>query len=387
MERQRRNDERRHIPNAVELDGNEGWINETSSAPVPGFTALLKHFGYDPDEYEIVEPIQVRTWDAAVGDGKVEQMWYRRARIKRRTSALSFPQLRAEIAKLRPRSVKVVPKSSEYNSYVVVVSDPQIGKGAGGGTPATVERAMRALQMSLDRLRALRKAGRRIDRVVIMDGGDLIENVQGHYPAQAFTTDLNRRQQIDTAAELMHEYIDAFAAKVERVDAVFIPSNHGENRSDGKILTTPGDNADLEIADGLKRAYSLNSGRFGHVHIWAPKDDIAVTFTASGTTIGLTHGHVARGSGTAEKKQMDWWKGQALGDQHVSGARILVTGHYHHFRQAVFYGRTWIQCPALDGGSPGFTDATGDHSPPGVVTFVAGTHSALGWSDLEVQWV
>ena len=52
-------------------------------------------------------------------------------------------------------------------------------------------------------------------------------------------------------------------------------------------------------------------------------------------------------------------------------ALTLVTGHYHHFSVVDHGPRVWVQCPANDGGSRWWQDATGAVSRAGMLTFLS----------------
>ena len=60
---------------------------------------------------------------------------------------------------------------------------------------------------------------------------------------------------------------------------------------------------------------------------------------------------------------------------------MLTTAHYHHFAATETHGRLWLQCPSMDGGSRWFTDATGQHSSPGTLTYLCGPR---GVREIEV---
>jgi hypothetical protein len=110
-----------------------------------------------------------------------------------------------------------------------------------------------------------------------------------------------------------------------------------------------------------------------------------MTLDVCGIPIGFTHGHIARGGANPAAKIEKWWTGQVMGFQPVADARILVTGHYHHLLVIESTGRTHMQCPAMDGGSGWWTESTGQHSPAGMLTFLAGSGCGpRGWSDLAV---
>jgi hypothetical protein len=59
----------------------------------------------------------------------------------------------------------------------------------------------------------------------------------------------------------------------------------------------------------------------------------------------------------------------AGGKQSIGNSDILVTGHYHHLRQADWGGCMWLQAPSLDSGSEWWLIVSGESSEAGVLTF------------------
>ena len=128
-----------------------------------------------------------------------------------------------------------------------------------------------------------------------------------------------------------------------------------------------------------KEIMSANPERYGHVEVNIP-DGFHQNITVKGKTVAMSHGHMSSGSGNAEAKIENWWKGQMYGFLPPGDAEILVTAHYHHFRSKQQGDRTWFQCPSLDK-SIDFTARTGMWSHPGVLTF---TISNKGWDNLKI---
>ena len=99
----------------------------------------------------------------------------------------------------------------------------------------------------------------------------------------------------------------------------------------------------------------------------------------------LFRSHQFRGSGGTQAKVESWWKGQALGRTPIADAELLIAGHGHHLVISEATGRTFIQVPAMDGGSRWWTSTTGQHSPAGMLTMNVGLAvGTRGWSDLVV---
>ena len=62
-----------------------------------------------------------------------------------------------------------------------------------------------------------------------------------------------------------------------------------------------------------------------------------------------------------------------------------MTAHFHHLRVEHTGGnRTWLQIPALDGGSAWFRRKTGEDTPAGIVSLEITPGSGQGWRDLTV---
>ena len=89
-------------------------------------------------------------------------MRYYRASIRKKqgnTDRADVDALCAEIMKKKP--VKPAHKGGTGNrAFVILLSDWQIGKGEGGGTPATIERILTAYDVVIERIKELSKAGR-----------------------------------------------------------------------------------------------------------------------------------------------------------------------------------------------------------------------------------
>lgn len=360
-------------------------ITDASDSDPAFWEMVIADWGLDPQLTEIVpDSVQIRAWDMNVGNGQVVRARYYKARIRPRRAAMTTEDT-LELTKLvmRKRTRRNTLRSEpESVAFVVNLSDFQIGKGEGGGTLATVERIVATLHNAVGRLKELRKAGRNIGAVYLIGLGDLAEQCEGHYPSQLFTVDRTRREQLQIVRELITLAVDAFVDLVPRIVCGAVPGNHGENRVNGKAVTTVDDNDDLAVFDQVAEALAKNPDRYGHVEFHIATG-LVLTLNVARVEIGWTHMH--QGNGSGEKNIANWWRGQVMGNQPISAAQILNTAHYHHFLCSESTGRTILQMPAMDGGSRWWTDRTGESSPPGMVTYLAGAGcGARGWSDLAI---
>ena len=344
---------------------------------------VIADWGLDPALTEIVpDSVQIRAWDMNLGGGEVKRARYYKARIRPRRAAMTVED-ELELVKIVMRKrTKVTPKTTTGVpvGYILNLSDFQIGKGEGGGTLATVERITAALHQSAVRVKELRKA-HNVASVWLVGMGDLAEQCFGHYPSQQFTVDRTRREQLQIVRELITLAVDVHADLAPALNLGAVPGNHGENRKDGKSVTTVADNDDLAVFDQVAEKLRT-SPRYEHVgyHI---ADELVLVRDVEGVPVAWTHMH--QGSGSGEAKITAWWKGQVMGNRPVAQAQILNTAHYHHFLCSEATGRTLLQMPAMDGGSGWWTDKTGQNSPPGMVSYLAGVGcGARGWSDLAI---
>jgi predicted phosphodiesterase len=368
----------------VVWDGTKGTVTtKPVAAPPDNWDDLLKVWDLDPAVYEVVEPVQFRAWDAAIGDGKVQRMYYYRATIRSRVrrNAVDMAELIREVKRHKPR--KVSPPTGD-SAFVVPISDLQLGKPDGDGTEGTAKRFRDGIALVKARYTELRRIGRTFDTLVVAGLGDIIESCDGHYAMQAYGVELNRRYQSKLARSLIKDALKEWAPDFEKVVVPAVGGNHGENRKDGKAFTDFADNEDVAIFEEVAEAFAENPATYGHVSFVIPDDALTLTLNVGGTIVGFAHGHQAKGGGSKGKphtKVGEWWKGQIAGRQPIGDADVLVSGHFHYLALERDGLRTHLQVPAMDGGSTWFLNTSGKETIPGFATFVV---NALGLDDLKV---
>lgn len=161
----------------------------------------------------------------------------------------------------------------------------------------------------------------------------------------------------------------------------------GNSRLDGKAFTNWSDNDDVAVFEQVAEILSANPERYSNVLVPSgaiDREDLVVTLDLSGVPCAFAHGHQFKNGVNSQAKAEGWWKGQALGRQPVSDARLLFSAHFHHFVVSEATGRTWMQAPAMDGGSAWITGTSGVNSPAGMLTVCVGDVYTRGWGDLEV---
>lgn len=344
---------------------------------------LIAGWQLDPDVWEIVPgTLTVNRWQQH--DASDDWLYQYKAKliVRGENPRADVDELVAAIA--RRKRGKRTPPGGDH-ALVVNLADWQVGKGEGGGTPAFLDRIGANFDALEDRIHRLRKQYE-VGSVYLVGMGDLLERCQGNYPSQAFASDLNEREQARVVRRLLLDLVDRMARLVPDLVVACVGGNHGENRQNGKSFTTPGDNLDVGVFEAVYEACQTNVEAFGHVRFHIPDEALVVALEVAGVRCAWTHGHLASRGATPQQKQLTWWQGQAFGDAGprwtgLADADILTTAHYHHFSAVESHGRLWTQCPSMDGGSRWFTDATGQHSAPGTLTYLCGPR---GVREIEV---
>ena len=338
----------------------------------------LKRLGFDPAEFEVVEPYQVRTWDGfykdAAGQAHTVQLWYRKASIIRRRAYDDRLDIES-LTKVILDAPKPATRMAGDKGFVFVWADAQIGKGDGDGSAGIAARMVASIDAGVARLAELRAAGRKIGLVHFHIAADLYEATVGHYAMQTFSADLNLREQRAAARRLVLAAVSRFAQTGCKVLVTVVPGNHTENRLNGKAYTTFGDSGDVEIVEQVAEICAANPTAYGNVRFVVPREEMELTVDVCGTILGLAHGHQMKGG--VER----WWKEQALGRQPIGDADILITGHLHRAVIQRLGSRWHFQAPTLESESTWIKHTHGDAGLPGVLTFVTGGHS---WADLQI---
>lgn len=365
----------------IEWKGDEG---EVTTLPMegeiaPDWSGVLRMWGLDPEYFKVVEPVLFNVWGDPLG--ALNRQWKGKVvRIKDDKLSYNLDSLKEEIKNHKRKKVEILYGEGVFN---VVLADWQLGKPEGGGSEATAQRVLDAIQAVLSRVAELKRLKRPLGTLQIIWTGDSVEGCLGHYEMQTFGVDKDRRGQVNAVRTLLLEAIRQWSPHFEKVRLLAVGGNHGENRSpNGKAFTTLADNDDLAVIDQVKDALEFNKETYGHVEVIMAPDHLSLTVNTAGWILGLTHGHTARESGTAEQKMKRWLERMALGRQPIGDCDILVTGHYHHLRQADWGSVHWLQAPALDGGSEWFRMIRGEQSAPGVLTFA--TYPEAKIKDLQI---
>ena len=387
--------------NVTEESDQRAWAEvtpeggELSTGPLKlplndDWTSVLVGFGLDPDVFEVVDDtVRMSKWQSSkrLENGDRDLIWLYSYRAKfRRKSVNALPDtdveaLRTLVHKWKPvKATKPVVTDVIPSTMVVCWADQQIGKSAGGGTKATVERILQSFVDTEKRIKELRKAGRNIESVAIVNMGDPVEGCDGNYASQLFTVELTQRQQLLLALDLWVQGIRHLAPLADKAKFISVLCNHGEwTRRNGKQVTSDSDNVGGFLSDALYRVLS-NREDTENLDWVIPHDEMTTTSILSGVKVAFTHGHKITG------KEVEWLRGQSIRILREEGREpdIWVTAHRHHLQVTDFGPWYRFQCPSNDGGSKWYTDTSGNWSTPGTLTFLVGQHDQRGWSDMAV---
>ena len=373
----------------VVLNGGKSFV---SSGPVKSkkeaqkkWDQYIELLGFNPEEFEIMEPVHVRTWTTQTSEG-IEQMFYYKADIRSRKhiqNDTDFEKLVEEIKKAKKPARKL--KTKENGSMVVCLSDWQLGKRDGDGTEGIIARATQMIPDVIDRAEELRKAGNPINKLYVFGLGDLVEGCGEHYAMQNFQIQIDQRRQEMVARRLLIKALMEWAPHFSKIVVAAIPGNHGENRKNGKAFTNFGDNIDVAIFDQAQEALSMNKV-FNHITFVIPDNELWLTLDIDGVIVGIAHGHQFRTGGRySHQKAVAWLSGQAFGKTDMGDVDILLSGHFHHLFVINEGQRTLMQAPSIDGGSTWFENISGKNSFAGVLTFtVKRKGNKLPWDNLQV---
>lgn len=338
---------------------------------------ILIQFGHDPSKVEISTVL----WE------KHKQYWSRdhdqmlwkhsysfgitKKQDAEKTSDVDPLELIKELGfKSKPKGINKA--TGEDSTWVLDWADWQVHKAEGGGAAGFVERFDSALQSALMRLVELRSIGRKLNELVIIGGGDIVEGCV-IYPQQSFHIDGHRRDQIRLAVASILKGLYTLAPYFESVRVVVVPGNHGEHRINGN-RTAIGDNDDLLVFEmaqvGLK-----NDPNMQHVTFEIAENEVSMVTDIQGWKYGATHGDVYGKSGGSgiRNKVFNWVRTMAANRHPIGLVDVLVTHHYHHDALEDWGSMLWVQNPTMDGGSHYYKEATGHYARHGMNSWVVTT--------------
>ena len=344
------------------------------------FDDILRGWGFDPKYYEIVDTVKASSWNTQLKGGTVETFYAFKGVVKKKRPGQDkyFQALFKQASRKPPLKLKT---HGGDTAFLWFMADWQLGK-KDFGVENTIKRYDLALQDGVNRIKELRKSGVQIDEIYMIGLGDLTEGCSpSYYDSLPHNIELSLIEQYALARSMMMKTVETFLPHADKLVLAGCPGNHGEvsRTSKGQVSTSRLDNSDtmhIQICEEIMKA---NPDRYKKVKVIVP-DGFHQVMKIKSISCAWLHGHMSAGSGNAEAKIENWWKGQMYGKLDTKDVSILISGHYHHFRAKQQGDRTWFQSPSLDK-SIDFTERTGNWSHPGVLTF---TVNKKGWDNLKI---
>lgn len=349
------------LPPSPALADEASWAAAVRAlgADVPdGYRVRLVEAKYDPAAWHR---------DSEGEDAVTRPIWRYRFAVEVAPARLDVDELLAAV-----RRPKAKPEQADGQTFGFFAGDLQLGKPDGDGSAGTVERFYGSLDRALTRYKQLRKRGQ-VAPVLLGWVGDCIEGTESQGSRLLARLDLTITEQVRVYRRLMAEQVAAFA-ELAPVHVAVVPGNHDEAKRVGDQLATRYD--DSWAIEGAAQVADVMAAKGYDIGWTFPgRDGLHLTVDASGTRIGLLHGHQTRG------KMQTWLANKALDREPIGTCDLVVSGHFHTLRLEQLGPTTWMQTGALDGGSTWWTHKGGLSSPPAALTFIAG---GSRWHGLEI---
>jgi predicted phosphodiesterase len=374
----------------VVWDGKAGTITTDTLYETPeDWSDLLRSRGLDPDKYEVVgDTIKWCSYDGWKRENPEDTAtscicysFKADIRLKSKHAPIDLEELYKEVRKKKKSSKE--PKGGE-ETFLVCLSDWQVGNRDGGGVERQAAKIADLVDSIPDRIADLRRGGHNIGHIVVAGLGDLGEGTCGHYPAQQFRIEVDRREQLKIVRRGIRDIVMGIAPLASQVTVTAVGGNHGENRGlNGKAFTTTGDNDDVAVFEQVAEIFAANPDAYGHVSFRLPLERLTLSLSLSGHIVAFTHGHLSKPSGNAAQSMWNWWKDQTLGRAHpgVADADILIAGHYHHLNVKEQEGRAVFIAPSLVAVGEYFQDSYGVKTREGTLSMVIAPD---GWGELHL---
>lgn len=352
------------LPPSPALANEASWAAAVQALGVDvpdGYRVRLVEAKYDPASWHR---------DAQGEDAVTRPVWRYRFVVEVAPARVDVDELLRSV-RVRKRPA---PAADGTATFVFVTGDMQIGKPDGDGSAGTVQRYYDSLERALFRYKQLRRRSL-AGPVVLPIVGDCPEGTTSQGGRLIARLDLTLTEQIRVLRRIIADQVSAFAALTDDLTVAAVPGNHGEaTRVGDQMATRYDDSWDIEaivqVADVMKAKGFDNIG-----WLFPGRDEMHATLNASGTRIGLLHGHQTRG------KMQTWLANKALDRDPIGTCDVVLSGHHHTLRLEHLGPTTWMQTGALDGGSTWWTHKGGLSSPPAAITFVT---SDGRWNGLEV---
>lgn len=349
--------------------------------PLDEWLGDLRSRGFEPDDFTY--SVGHSVYEQHTRAGGTKTLYANKFSATKRSKAATRAEVSIDplevLDRLRRNGSSFIPgaltvASLEDSAFVISINDIQLGQSYNGGSARVIQQFYDFVELAGERALELRQAGRRLSKLVVVGGGDLVEGCV-IYGNQAYNLDMNRKQQVEGVVGLILHAIDTLGPLFGRIQVLAARGNHGENRINGK-LTSLDDNDDTHAFEMAKLALSRDPLFKDKIDWVIAESEAGVACKVFDWVLATTHGDIyAKGvtGATIDKKAHAWMKNMALGRKRfglLGDADVLLGHHFHHDKMSDWGACLWRQTPSQDNGSPYFEMATGEYSEPGMLTFV-----------------
>ncbi|MFM1964897.1 MAG: hypothetical protein RL134_622 [Actinomycetota bacterium] len=362
------------LPPSPALADEDSWSTAIRSlgADIPdGYRVRLVEAKYDPAAWhrdESYTTVEGRKYPVKT-QATTRPVWRYRFVVEPAPSRIDVDDLLKAIRKRKPAPLTTRTGTA---TYVFAFGDTQWGKPDGDGSVGTVERFYDTVDRAVTRYKQLRRRGH-AGPVLLLIAGDCLEGTTSQGGKLVSRLDLTLTEQLRVYRRTLADAVSEFAA-LDRTHVAVVPGNHDEALRVGDKMASRYD--DSWAIEGASQVADVMAAKGYEVGWTFPgRDAMHLTVDASGTRIGLLHGHQTRG------KTQAWLASKAMDRDAIGTADVVVTGHYHHLRLEQMGPTTHMQVGSLDGGSTWFAHRGGLSAPPAALTFLAEDGR---WNGLEV---
>lgn len=355
-------------------------------APAYDDETALAEMGLDPGLWTVVNMRYSKWQKTATPPTYFESRKYSARRREQDVSvpAMSHDEFMQIIT--APRTATLVGNSAPPSDVLMVpAGDLQLGKIDGEGTDGIIKRFIRLTDEIADMAR--RCIG--IKMLILPWLGDCIEGDVAMGGKLVTRLDMTVTEQVHQYQRLMAYQLSVLAPLAEKVIVPVVPGNHDDPTRQYQSSSTL-DSWAIAGARNVETMLHFNRSDYDHVLFVYPEEEEMSTAIDIGhysgdpnaMRVAFTHGHLIRNP----NKVTDWWAKQAHGRMTVGDADLLVSAHFHHHREEqTGGGKSWIQIPALDGGSAYYRRRTGQDAVAGMMSIWLTPGEGLGYRNVTVH--
>lgn len=307
-------------------EGNGGYIQTAPLIRRPADDEILKQFGFNPDEVEIIGSPHISRWQQRSKKDD-EPIWLQayKFNIVPRLNG-SMPDIEAMLKSGKVKKIASPPTTPNPYWFIFQAGDQQLGKKTRyGATEEICRRYLESVDKALEEFKGLKRFG--IEGIQLSFPGDCIEgNMSQGGRNNGWLTELAITDQVKIFRQMLFHTVDAFAPLASQMIVTVVNGNHDD--ADRQLNQWPGAGWATHTAEAVFERLGDRPERFGHVEMQIPNKWRGAVATQVGDSVVATvHGHQWRKNGA-----MKWFEAQAANRHPAGGADVVQHGHHHEHR-------------------------------------------------------